>query len=130
MAEPLIYIDRSEVREGALEDLKRAMHGLVRLIEANEPALVLYRVYFSDDSRQMTVLHVHRDPASLAFHLDVAGPMFPTFAPYIRMLGIDIYGTPSGDVLDRLRAKAQLLGSGTVTVHGLHRGFARLSSIA
>jgi len=126
MPEPLIYVDRSEVREGALEDLKLALDDLVQLIDANEPAIVLYRVYFSDDARQLTVLQVHRDPASLAFHLDVAGPAFSTFAPYIRMLGIDVYGTPSSDVLDRLRQKSQLLGSGTVTVHQLHRGFARL----
>lgn len=128
MSEPLIYVDRSEVRDGALEDLKQAMDGLVRLIEENEPAIVLYRVYFSDDSRRMTVLHVHRNPASLAFHLDVAGEAFPTFAPFIRMLGIDIYGTPSSDIVARLQQKAQLLGSGTVTVHELHRGFARLST--
>jgi hypothetical protein len=127
MSEPIVYIDRSEVRDGRLEDLKLALDGLVEFIEANEPRLVAYNVYFSEGDEQVTVVHVHRDSASLEFHMKVAGPVFAQFAGLVNLLAIDVYGDPSEDLLEQLRQKATLLGSGNVRVHGLHAGFSRLT---
>jgi len=125
MAEPILYIDCSEVREGKLEDLKTAMNELVELVKANEPRLIAYNVYITEDGTRMTVVHVHPDSASLEFHMKVAGPLFPKFAEFIRLLTIDVYGKPSDDLVEQMRQKAQMLGNGTVLVHELHAGFAR-----
>jgi hypothetical protein len=76
MAEPLIYVDVSEVREGFLGDLKEAITGLAEFIEENEPQLLLYNAYFSHDGTQMSVVHGHADPASLDRHLEIAGPFW------------------------------------------------------
>ena len=67
--QPLVYVDTSEVREGALGQLRDAIRALSGFVEQNEPQLVSYSVYFSDDGRQMTVVHVHADPASLDHHM-------------------------------------------------------------
>ena len=72
----LIYVDTSDVREGAVEELKGAIKELIEFIDANEPQIVACCVYLSDDKREMTVVHVHADAASLEYHLDVAGPAF------------------------------------------------------
>lgn len=125
MYEPLIYIDCSLIREGKLEELKTAMNELVELVKANEPRLLAYNVYLTEDGTRMTVVHVHPDSASLKFHMEVAGPSFPKFAKFIKLLTIDVYGKPSDDLLEQMRRKAQMLGNGTVLVHGLHAGFAR-----
>lgn len=125
MADPIIYIDHSEVREGKLRELREAIKDLVALVRANEPGILSYSVYFTEDSTRMTIIHLHEDPASLAFHMKVAGPAFPKFAGFIRMLSIDIYGDPGEDLVGQLRKKAQMLGSGIVRVHRLHAGFAR-----
>ena len=37
MSQPLVYVDTSLVREGALEKLKGAIQELAEFIEANEP---------------------------------------------------------------------------------------------
>ena len=58
-SEPIIYIDHSEVREGKLDELKTAMKELVELVEANEPRIIAYNVYFTEDGTRMTVVHVH-----------------------------------------------------------------------
>lgn len=126
MSEHIIIIDSSEIREGKLENLKAAMKDLVKFAEANEPEMIAYNVYLSEDGRQVTVLQIHPDSASAEFHMNVAGPAFAKFADFIKMSGIDIYGRPSQDLLERLRLKAQMLGSGTVAVHELHAGFSRL----
>lgn len=125
MSGPVIYIDRSEVREGKLEELKTAMNELAGLVKANEPRIIAFNVYFTEDGTRMTVLHVHPDAASLEFHMKVAGPVFPKFAGFIKLLTIDIYGEASDNLVEPLRRKAQMLGNGTVQVYGLHAGFAR-----
>jgi len=125
-SQPIVYVDTSDVRDGRLEELKAAMDDLTEFVEANEPRLLAYNVYFSDDGARMTVLHINPDSASLEFHMKVAGPKFPPIAEFINMVAIDVYGRPDDALVERLRQKAELLGTGTVRVHELHSGFARL----
>ena len=121
----IIYVDTSDVRPGRLAELKTAMDDLARFVEANEPQLIAYQVYFSHDSARMTVLHINADSASLEFHMTTAGPQFPPIAEFIDMVSIDVYGEPAGAVVDQLREKAAMLGRGQVRVHSLHAGFSR-----
>jgi hypothetical protein len=123
----LIYLDTSEVREGSLGELKQAIAELAAFVEENEPQLIAYEVYFSEDGKQMTVAHVHPDSASLDFHMEVAGPRFASFAGLLTLLSIHIYGEPSEEALEQMREKVRLLGSGEVVVHAPHAGFARFS---
>lgn len=127
MSTPLVYVDTSEVREGALDELKGAIEELAEFVDANEPQLIAYNVYFSDDGAQMTVVQVHADSASLDYHLEVAGPAFGRFADLLTLSSIHIYGEPSDKALRQLQDKAELLG-GKVTVQGLHAGFTRLGT--
>ena len=70
----------------------------------------------------------HTDSASLQRHLDVAGPAFAGFVHLVRLRTIDVYGAPSDEVMKRIRDKAALLGSATVTVHESSAGFTRPNS--
>ncbi|MHB8841212.1 MAG: antibiotic biosynthesis monooxygenase [Candidatus Aquicultor sp.] len=125
MAESIVIIDSSEIHEGKLEELKTAMVELAEFAEANEPNTIAYNVYLNEDGTQVTVFQVHPDSASAEFHMKVAGPAFRKFAEFIKLLRIDIYGKPSQELLERLKQKAQMLGSETAVVHELHAGFAR-----
>ena len=126
MPGPIVYVDQSEVREGRLEELRAALAELAAWVEANEPWLPGYSVYISADAGRVSVVHIHAGPASLAMHLETAGPRFAPFAELVDLLRIDIYGDPGDAIVERLRDKARLLGSGTVAVHPFHAGFARL----
>ena len=125
MSPPLVYIDTSDVRQGALEELKRAAGELAEFVEKNEPQLVSYSVHFSEDESQVAFVHVHADPASLDYHMDVAGPRFARFADLLTLRSIHIYGEPSEKALVQLRAKVRLLGTGEVIVHSPRAGFSR-----
>ena len=59
MSNAIVYIDISEVCEGALDELKAGLKDLADFIEAKEPQLIAYNVYFSDDGTRMTVVNVH-----------------------------------------------------------------------
>jgi quinol monooxygenase YgiN len=128
MAELIVYVDASDVHEGALEELKVAIKELVDFIEANEPRLLAYNVYFSADGTRMTVVQVHTDTASLEYHLEIAGPVFRRFVELVTLSSIHIYGEPSEKVLTQAREKARLLGRGDVVVAAWHAGFTRFTA--
>jgi hypothetical protein len=102
MSQPLVYIDTSDVREGALEELKSAIGDLTDFVESHEP--------------------------QIDFHMDVAGPRFARFADLVTLSSIRIFGELSPKAVKQLENKVQLLGSGEVTVHPLHAGFGRFEA--
>ena len=128
MGEPLIVLDRSEIREGKREELERGIGELAAFVEGNESDPISYQVFFGEDSALMTILQVHPDSASMERHMELAGPVFAKFADLVVLRTIDIYGSPSEKVLEQLRRKAELLGTAAVTVHDLRAGFARFGS--
>ncbi|BBC35173.1 hypothetical protein SGFS_064670 [Streptomyces graminofaciens] len=125
MAEPLYYIDRSDIRDGKLAQVKSGMHDLATFIEAREPQLIAYRFYIDESESTMTTVAVHPDSASLELHLELGGPKFRAFGALVRMRSIDVYGRPTQAAVARLRQKAEMLGGGTVTLHTLQAGFHR-----
>jgi len=125
MAEPIVSIDTSEIREGKLDDLKEAVAELVAFVESNEPRPILYEIYFDDTETRMTVVQVHPDSASMEHHMTVAGPAFAGFSELVTLSTLDVYGEPSEALLEQLRRKVQLLGPATVVVHDLQAGFTR-----
>jgi hypothetical protein len=114
------------VHEGELERLKPMIGELVSFVEASAPDLLAYGVYFTEDERQMTVVHLHRDSSTLEHLMEAGGPVFRKFADLLTLTSIDIYGEPSETVVERARAKAEMLGGGQVTVHSPEGQVSRL----
>lgn len=128
MSTAIVYIDHSEVRAGQLEALRLAIDELVAFVRANEPQLIAYNFYLSEDGRQMSVVAVHPDAASLALHMRVAGPLFGRFQPLIRLTRIEAYGELGAELRTQLQKKAELLGAAEVRVLPRHAGFARFGA--
>jgi quinol monooxygenase YgiN len=126
MSDLILYVDNSNVRDGALEELKQAIQELVDFVEANEPQLIAYNVYLSEDGTRMTVASLHPDSASLEYHMTVAGPLFRRFVDLVTLSSIHIYGEPSEKVQKQSHEKAELLGRGAVVVESWFAGFTRL----
>ena len=130
MSEPLVYVDVSEVRVGSLDRLRGAIEELAEFIEANVPEVLAYNVFLSQDGTEMTVVHVHAEPASLDRHLITGGPAFRPLADLLTLKSITVYGEPSERAIGLLHEKAEMLGSGDVTVLRPRAGFSRLEPIA
>ena len=125
MRQPVVYVDVSHVREGRLGELETAMNGLSRSVEANMPRVLSYGFFLDASRTTMTVVAVHPDSVSLEFHLDEGNEEFRKLADLIELSRIDVYGSVSNGVLDRLHRKAQMLGRGSVVIHDFYAGFAR-----
>jgi hypothetical protein len=126
MSDLILYVDTSDVRAGGLEELKAGMKELTDFVEANEPRIIAYNVYFNDEGTKMTVVHAHLDSASFEYHMEVAGPLVRRLAELVTLSAIHIYGEPSEKVLKQSHEKARLLGRGAVVVESLFAGFTRL----
>jgi quinol monooxygenase YgiN len=125
MSDAIVYVDTSDVREGALEELQAGMKELVDFVEANEPRIISYNVYFNEEGTRMTVMHVHPDAESVEYHMEVAGPFFRRFVELVTLTSTHIYGRPSENLLKQADEKVRLLGHGVVDVQALHAGFTR-----
>jgi hypothetical protein len=129
--EPIVYLDHSEIREGAIEELRVGIRRLVEFIDAREPQLITYGFYIDDDAGTMTVVAVHPDSSSLERHLEVGTEEFRKLGHLLRLTGIECYGRPSERALEQLRQKAAALGDGgTVISIGRFAGFAHLAPVS
>ena len=128
MSQLIFYVDTSAVRPGRLPEVKQAMNDLAEFVDANEPQLISYELYLDEDETHMAVVALHPDASSMELHMDVAGPAFRKFEGLIDLLRIDVYGRPTDTSLKQLQQTAQMLGSGTVSVHERHAGFARFGA--
>src|SRR3990167_1756521 len=127
MSAPIIYIDKSSVREGKLNELKSAIEELVEFVESHVPRLIAYNVYLNSDGTQMAVVQTQPDSASLEFHMDAGGPAFAKFKDLIRLTAMEVYGQPSEGLRKRLLEKAHMLGGSEeiITFHKRQAGFSR-----
>ena len=125
MTDTIVVLDRSTVREGKLDELKRAMRELASFVDENEPRPFSYNVYFDDGETEMTVLQVHPDADSAEQHMRIAAREFPQFADLVDLRVMEVFGEPTESLLGLLRRKAEMLGNATVVVHRRHSGFVR-----
>jgi hypothetical protein len=128
MSAPILYIDKSAIRQGALERVKAGIAELVEFVETNEPQLISYSFNFNEEGTRMTVVALHPDSASMEFHMQIGGPIFRKFTELLDLETIEVYGHPSEAVLEQLWQKARMLGRGTVHVHSRYAGFDRSGS--
>lgn len=104
MAEPLIVITRSRVKEGRLEDFKRYYEEIMEIIESNEPQVVAVHGFLNEDGTEMTSIQIHPDTASMDFHMQVLmdnwDESYSEYAELIEVVSVEYYGTPSKIALD------------------------------
>lgn len=126
MSGVIIYIDRSDIRPGRLDEVKDKVKQLSEFVKDNNPKIVDYRIFIDEELQRMTVIGIHPDSDALELHLEVGNDEFRKFAPLLTLRSIEVYGRPSGRVLAQLSEKAEMLGEkGTVTIQEEFAGFTR-----
>ena len=65
MSGPFIFIATNRLKEGKLEEERERVPGLCNFIEANEPRLIAFNEYASEDGTEVGVVQVHPDAASM-----------------------------------------------------------------
>lgn len=124
MAEPFIFIATHTIKDGKLDDFKRYRQELAEFVEANEPRMIHFGVYISDDGTEVTTVQVHPNSDSMQFHMQVAGDKIGKAYEYLDATkSIEICGTPSDALQEMMR---QTTGSDVpVSIKRDYSGFDR-----
>jgi quinol monooxygenase YgiN len=130
MSEPFIFIGTHRIAEGKLDEFKRDCQELVEVVERNEPQLLSFNFYFSEDETEVSVVQVHPDADSMLLHVQVAREHITEAAEeQLITKDIQIFGPPNDAVLAMIE---QLSQSGVpLIVKPEHfAGFTRAAGIA
>jgi hypothetical protein len=108
MSAAFVFVASNKIREGRLEDEKRRVPGWVDFIEQNEPRLIAFHQFLSDDGTEVEYVQVHPDTDSFEHHMSVLAERADP--PYGETLegttNIRIYGKPTDAILELLRRAA------------------------
>ena len=73
MSGPFIFIATNRLKAGKLEEERKRVPELCDFIEANEPQLIAFNEYASEDGMEVAVVQVHPDAASMEAHMQANG---------------------------------------------------------
>jgi hypothetical protein len=127
MSGPFIFIATNRLKEGKLGAERDRAVDLCAFIEANEPRLLAFNEYASEDGTEVGVVQIHPDAASMEFHMEVvADRAARAYAETLEATtSVEVYGEPSDVVLEMLRRQAGTGVEMTVKRHHLG-GFTRV----
>jgi NAD(P)-dependent dehydrogenase (short-subunit alcohol dehydrogenase family) len=119
---PLIFVATNRLKPGQLDAERRRVPGLVDFVEQNEPQLIAFNEYVSDNGTEVTVVQVHPNAASMQKHLAIIGER--AAAAYDETLdatlAVKIFGPVDPQMLNTMRAQT---GEGvSLTVATEHLG--------
>ena len=127
MPEPFIFISTYIIKEGKLEEYRALTREVVELIQSNEPRLLAYSTYASEDGTKATTVQVHPDADSMMFHMQLMREKLDSTHELLDPESITFCGELNDQVLVMVK---QIAGAGvTLNVNPQQLGgFSRLSS--
>jgi hypothetical protein len=110
MPGPFIFVATNKVREGRLEGEKRRVPGWIDFILSNEPRLIAFHEYLSEDGTEVEYVQVHPDTDSFENHMRAVESSGRSYTETLEgTTNMRIYGTPGKAILEML---SQAAGSG------------------
>jgi quinol monooxygenase YgiN len=110
VAGPFIFVSQSRIKEGRLDDFKRALREMAEFVETNEPRVIGFEAYLDDDETEVTGVQIHPDADSMAFHMQVAFEKIMEFDQYLDTQTVEVYGVPNEAVLGMMKQIADQFG--------------------
>jgi quinol monooxygenase YgiN len=124
MSGPFVVISKSRIKPGKAGEYAAMSARMLQDVEENEPRLLAFNQYESEDGTLSVVIQVHPDAESFEYHLKLFGEQVQAMLGHIDVEGVEIYGPPSPFVEQFV---THGLADLPVTVLPLHRsGFTRL----
>ncbi len=119
MSGPLIMISRSTVKPGQREAYQAHCNEATEMVESEEPRMIAFNSWASEDGLEVSTVQVHPDADSLDTHLKLYGErLAERVARAVDSYEISIWGAPSESTLAFLEAMPGL----QVRVLPVHEG--------
>lgn len=110
MANPIVFISHNRVREGQLSRLRRLMAEGTPALEAEKPRTLAFLAYLDKGESELTIIHAFADGTAMDAHMEGVVERSAASFEFIESRGFEIYGRPSGAVLQMMAAAAGAAG--------------------
>ena len=125
MPGPIVFVGTHLIHEGKLDVAKEASARLAQFVCDNHPRVLHFEIYIDDATREMTVIQIHPDEASLILHMQLAGDRLAQAYDFLDTVAVKMFGHPS----DPFKSAA-MGGRESVSFQTPFAGFSRLDSVA
>jgi hypothetical protein len=123
MSGPLIFISHSRVKPGKLQAYQAHCKQATELVESEEPRMIAFNSYASEDGTDVSTVQVHPDSESLDVHVKIFFEKLQDRAfQALDSYEINVYGTPSDAVLESLGQMPSQMPGLRVRVLPVHHG--------
>lgn len=117
----VMFVGTYRIPPGHLDAWRTANREMTAFVEASLPDVIAFDAYVNEDGTEGTSIHLHLDSASFERYLDAAASRIGRGTQVVEVLRIDLYGSPSDQVIERLRR----MGPWPVNVRSHVDGFGR-----
>ena len=124
MSAPFIVKTTSRIHDGKAAAYRPLAEEICKLAEEQEPRLLAFHIFVTEDERSEVVIQVHPDAESMQHHVEVLGQKVRETADFTDFESLEIYGQPNEALLGWL---PRLTEGITLTLHPTQwGGFTRL----
>jgi hypothetical protein len=126
MTGPIVFISRSRILDGKLDEFQAPFAEGMRALAADKPRTVAQVAYVSDDGTELVIVHVFPDADAFDHHLDGVVERSRMAEAYITSRAFEIYGAPSSTARAMMEGAAAASGI-PISIHTAYfGGFLRL----
>jgi hypothetical protein len=105
---PFIFVATHRIKDGKLDEFKEDARSLAAAVEEQEPQLLAFTMFLSEDETETTVVQVHPDADSMLRHMEVAeAHIRHSTDEQLETKAIQIYGPPNDAVLGMITQLTQ-----------------------
>lgn len=126
MSGPLIFISHSKVKPGKLAEYQEHVSEAADLVESNEPRMIAFNSYASEDGTDVSTVQVHPDAESLDVHMKIFTENLQAKAfDALDSSEVNVYGEPSESARQQLEQMAAMTGIRVRILPARQAGFLR-----
>jgi len=86
------------IAEGKIDEFKKMAAEMIKKVEANEPGMLSYEWFLSDDESKCYLIEIYKDSEAVMAHFGNIGEMMGPFMEIAQITRIELYGNPSDEV--------------------------------
>jgi len=126
VATPFMLVSNFKVKGGSVESLRDDARSVTELIQANEPRIIAFHSFLSEDEGEMSTIHLHPDVASMELHMqfqrDTWPETFSRIATRLEGVRVDFYGAkPPESAIENFRRAGSEIGIKPIHLAGFTR---------
>ena len=109
MSEPIVFISRNKIKDGKADEFRQHYHAGIPQTLAGKPGTLAQLAYENEEVTEFTVVRLFPSADALDLQIRGADERSKVTYEFIEPTGIEIFGNPNPDTLEKMK---KIAGSG------------------